>query len=212
LNLESPAAPGDTVLVERGPVQLQFFFRGGRKRISGGRAAGRAARKGLDRELSRRAAEHCLELGLSGLSGRVRVYWNGRMRSTAGRATWPEGAIELNPALEEISALEVERTLLHELAHLVAYERSGRRRIRPHGPEWRRACAELGIAGERAGHRLPLPARTMRPKWRYVCPGCWTAVERVRRMRGRTACYACCRRFNRGRYDERFRFIERRLG
>jgi len=198
--------------VERGPLQLQFFFRPRREPATPSGVADGGRCKGLDAGLSTRAAELCAALGLSDLAGRVRVYWNGRMRSTAGRALWPEGVIELNPSLVEIAGEEVERTLRHELAHLVAYERNKRRRIRPHGPEWRRACEELGIAGETAGHRLPLPGRTMQRQWRYICPGCWEAIERVRRMRGRAACHACCRKHNRGRYDERFRFIEKRIG
>ena len=133
------------------------------------------------------------------------------MRSTAGRATWPDAIVELNPALQEISDNEVERTFLHELAHLIAYERSGNRRIKPHGPEWRRACCEVGIPGERAGHSLPLPSRKLQKKWRYICPACWSVVERVRRMRGYSACYVCCLEHNRGEYDDRFRFVEKRI-
>jgi predicted SprT family Zn-dependent metalloprotease len=119
--------------------------------------------------------------------------------------------IELNPALRGIGPGEVERTLLHELAHLVAFERAGRRRIKPHGREWRRACRELGIPDESAGHRLELPSRTIRRRWAYICPACGVRLERVRRMRGHTACWACCRAHNGGDYDERFRFVEQRL-
>ena len=168
-------------------------------------------RRGRDSEMTMRAKLLCNQLGLPVLAGKVTVEWNPRMRSTAGRATWPDAVVEVNPALEEISESETERTFLHELAHLVAYERAGNRRIRPHGPEWRRACCDLGIPGERAGHSLPLPARTMRRKWRYFCPGCWAVFDRVRRMRGVSACYTCCLKHNRGDYDERFRFVEKRI-
>lgn len=167
--------------------------------------------RGSDEELRLRARKECDRLGLARLARRVTVRWNARMRSTAGRASWPEGVVELNPALKDIGAGEVERTFLHELAHLVAFERAGRRRIQPHGPEWRRACAELGIPGERASHRLPLPSRTLQRKWVYICPHCWARVERVRRMRGHMACWPCCREHNGGDYDERFKFIEKRL-
>ena len=194
--------------MEPGALQLQFPFRN----PSAQAAPHPPYRIGVDDDLSWRAAEWCERLGLPGLARKVRVRWNPRMRSTAGRATWPQAAIELNPVLGRIGRSEVDRTFLHELAHLVAYERAGRRRIRPHGPEWRQACADLGIPGERASHNLPLPIRTMKRKWRYICPGCWVVVERVHRMKGRTACYACCRKFNGGYYDERFRFLERRLG
>lgn len=39
------------------------------------------------------------------------------------------------------------RTLLHELAHALAWQYHG---ARGHGPVWRRYCAALGIPGERA--------------------------------------------------------------
>ena len=54
---------------------------------------------------------------------------------------------------------EVERTLRHEAAHLLAHWRAGRRRIQTHGPEWRQACADLGIPGETVTHTLPLAPR-----------------------------------------------------
>ena len=96
-------------------------------------------RLGGDLEMTNRARSICMGLGLAALARKVTVRWNPRMRSTAGRATWPDAVVEVNPALQEISEGETERTFLHELAHLVAYERAGKRRIRPHGPEWRRA-------------------------------------------------------------------------
>lgn len=191
---------------------MQFSFPEGERQSEAGSVPIRTAPKIGTRSLTHRARSLCLELGLSKLAERVTVHWNLRMRSTAGRATWPDAIIELNPALERISESEVVRTFLHELAHLVAYARAGKRRIRPHGPEWRRACCDLGIPGERAGHSLPLPSRTMRRKWRYFCPACWAVVERVRRMRGHSACYACCLKHNRGDYDDRFQFVEKRIG
>lgn len=194
--------------MEQAVLQLKFTFgEAGRRRVQG-----RPRLAGLDSNLSNRAGMLCRALNLNTLARRVKVRWNTRMRSTAGRATWPDAEIELNPALEQISEREVERTFLHELAHLIAYERAGNRRIRPHGPEWRRACCDLGIPGERVGHTLPLPSRTLRRKWRYFCPGCWAIVERVRRMRGHSACYSCCLKHNQGEYDERFRFVEKRIG
>jgi len=46
----------------------------------------------------------------------------------------------------------------------------------------------------------------MKRRFMLRCPGCGESHERVRRPRGRFACLACCRRHNRGLYDERFRF------
>lgn len=153
-------------------------------------------------------AETLRTLGLSVLAATVRVGWNPRLRSTAGRA-WPGKArIELNPRLVQLGEAETERTLRHELAHLIAHARAGRRRIEPHGAEWRQACAELGIPGEKATHRLPLPRATMARRFRYTCPGCGIEFARVRRIRRATACAACCKRYAGGRYDKRFRLVE----
>lgn len=190
--------------------QLQFTFSAPKRSPTHG-AAAMPPRSGWDPGLSEEAAVLARELGLPRLAKRIIVTWNPRMRSTAGRAIWPKGLVELNPALEQVADGEIRRTFLHELAHLVAFERS-RRRIKPHGQEWQRACVELGIAGESASHHLPLPTRRMQKKWRYVCPKCWANVERVRRMQGDNACYSCCRRFSGGSYDQRFRFLEQKLG
>lgn len=54
------------------------------------------------------------------------------------------------------------RTLLHELAHALAWQYHG---ARGHGPVWQRYCAALGIPGERASVRnieLNAPQRAAR--------------------------------------------------
>jgi predicted SprT family Zn-dependent metalloprotease len=102
----------------------------------------------------------------------------------------------------------VERTLRHELAHLLAQHRAGRRRIAPHGPQWQQACRDLGLVDETRCHTLPLPRRQMHARHVYRCPSCKVEVRRVRPFGRKTACLACCRRHNRGRYHDRFRFVK----
>ncbi|NOY00209.1 MAG: hypothetical protein GXP30_10805, partial [Verrucomicrobia bacterium] len=125
-------------------------------------------------------------LYLRGLSERVKVKWNSRLQTTAGRAHYGEDSIELNPLLITISDVaEIERTLKHELAHLVAYERCGkiqRRQLQPHGSEWQEACDDLGISGEARCHELELPGRQMRRQFVYDCPACGDKIERVKRL------------------------------
>lgn len=144
-------------------------------------------------------------LRLPNLEKRVRVQWNARMRTTAGRAWWPDRLIELNPKLTELPEKELWRTLKHELAHLVAYERAGRRRIDAHGDEWRQACVDLGIPGESAYHNLPFQRRRMKRKFQYSCPSCNVVIRRVRKITTPLACYACCKKHNGGLFDSRFR-------
>lgn len=145
------------------------------------------------------------------LLSKVQVVWNRRMRSAAGRAFWPDARVELNPRLIGISFDEVRRTLLHELAHLLAYARAGRRRILPHGPEWQLACADLGIAGEKVTHSLPLASTRQAKKWSYGCSHCGEVFLRVRRMQKVAACYHCCKIYNKGRFTSKFRLTERGL-
>jgi len=144
--------------------------------------------------------------GAAALADRVRIEWNSRMRSTAGLAFPGRAVVRLNPRLREFGEAEIDRTLRHELAHLLAHERAGRRRIAPHGAEWRRACRDLGLADEKRTHDLPLPRRTIARRHHYRCPVCKMEIARVQPLRRGSACLECCRAHNRGRYDERFRF------
>jgi predicted SprT family Zn-dependent metalloprotease len=156
---------------------------------------------------TRMAAEAAAALGMGGLARDLHVEWNPRLRTTAGRA-WPQRArIELNPAIRPFGEEEIRRTLLHELAHLVAHARHPRRRLAPHGPEWRRACAELGIPGEPARHELPLARRRHRRRYLYRCPACGLRIRRARPLRQPAACLACCREHAGGRYDRRFELV-----
>lgn len=144
--------------------------------------------------------------GAMALAERVRVEWDSRLRTTAGLAFAGRALVRLNPRLRDFGDAEVQRTLRHELAHLLAHERSGRRRIAPHGVEWRRACADLGLPDEKRTHDLPLPRRVMTPRHHYRCAGCGETLARVRPLKRGSACLRCCRTHNRGRYDARFRF------
>jgi predicted SprT family Zn-dependent metalloprotease len=163
---------------------------------------------GVDSKLTAQCAEWLTTLGCSDLATQVRVVWNARMRTTAGLAYPAKALIKLNPRICQFGESEVDQTLRHELAHLLAHHRVGRRRISPHGPEWRKACADLGLAGEKRCHNLPLPRREMTRRYVYRCPACRVELRRVRPMRRPSACLACCRKHASGRYDERFRFVK----
>ncbi len=162
--------------------------------------------RGVDAELTALCRQMARELELPQLAKRLTVSWNGRLTSTAGNANHHNGQITLNPRLREISETEVSRTMRHELAHLIAYTRAGRRRIEPHGPEWRQACVDLGMPDEPRCHDLPLPRRRQKPKHAYQCPNCLEVLMRIRPLKRHSACYACCSSYNRGRYGARFAY------
>ncbi len=168
---------------------------------------------GYDEGLTTRAAKLLGELGLQEIADEVKINWNKRMRSAAGRAHYQKCLIDLNPRLQLLPepkrAHEIEDTFLHELAHLVAFGRNRRRRIQPHGSEWKLACADLGIPGEDRCHDLDLGVRRMKRKFIYECPVCKSSIPRVRRIKRAVACHSCCKEHNRGRFDSRFRLREK---
>jgi len=165
---------------------------------------------GRDSALEAKAQEMLRGLDAAELAREVRVEWNARLFSAAGRADSRRKIVSLNPRLREHDAAEIDRTLRHELAHLLAQFRAGRRRIPPHGAEWRKACHDLGIADESRCHALPFPIQRRTRRFLYRCERCGKEFPRVRRIKRTVACLECCRKFNRGKFDPtaRLRLVE----
>ena len=201
--------------------QLEFIFRETdsltrrlrRPPLLRGEGASRSSRRNRDVDLERKARELLHALGAAKLAREVRVEWNPRMKSAAGRADYREKLISLNPLLRDHdlasvsrqSGSDIDRTLRHELAHLLAQFRVGRRRIAPHGTEWRKACRDLDISDEARCHNLPFATKAYAVRFVYRCPNCRQEFPRVRRIRRAIACLACCRRHNGGDFDPLFR-------
>jgi SprT protein len=191
--------------------QLEFAFR---TRAVAGIAdpgiLGRVGKAGVtdpgykDPDLETTARDLLRTNGADRIARELHVEWNLRLKTAAGRADYRLKLISLNPRLVE-HPTEIDRTLRHELAHILAQFRAGRRRILAHGAEWRQACVDLGIADEKRCHNLPFPARTYAARFVYRCPNCRQEFPRVRRLRRAVACLACCRKHNGGEFDLRFR-------
>ena len=156
---------------------------------------------GRDLELEKKAQEMLQALSAAELASSVHVEWNARLFSAAGRADFRRKLVSLNPRLHEHDAAEIDRTLRHELAHLLAQFRAGRRRVAPHGAEWRKACQDLGIGDESRTHALPFPIQRRSRRFLYECPRCGKEFPRVRRIKRAVACLDCCRKLNRGKFD-----------
>jgi SprT protein len=195
--------------------QLEFAFRGtfvaegvdlghlGPSQDAGVSAPGYSnAEQNLN--LEKTASDLLRANGAGRIANELRVEWNSRLKTAAGRADYREKLISLNPRLSEFP-IEIDRTLRHELAHILAQFRVGRRKISPHGVEWQQACIDLGIDDEKRCHNLPFPVRTFAARFVYRCPNCRQEFQRVRRMRRAVACLACCRKHNGGEFDLRFR-------
>jgi len=154
--------------------------------------------------LLKTARELLCSLGAKRIATELRVEWNSRLKTAAGRADHRQKLISLNPRLVEHPA-EIDRTLRHEVAHILAQFRAGRRRISPHGPHWQQACRDLGIADEKRCHTLPFPTKSYTPRFIYRCPNCRRDFPRVRKIKRTVACLACCRAHNGCEFDVRFR-------
>jgi SprT protein len=199
------------------PLLRQLEFRFGRTAVLGIADPGRLAASlkagvsdpgynNVERNLDLEATARDLlrAHGAARIAGELRVEWNSRLKTAAGRADYRQKLISLNPRLSKYPT-EIDRTLRHELAHILAQFRAGRRRIPPHGVEWQQACVDCGIADEKRCHNLPFPARTYVARFVYRCPNCRQEFPRARRVRRAVACLACCRKHNGGDFDPRFR-------
>ena len=161
--------------------------------------------KQQDVDLERKARELLRISGAGRIATEIRVEWNPRLKTCAGRADYRSRLISLNPLLIHHPA-EIDRTFRHELAHILAQFRAGhQRRILPHGIEWQQACRDLGVADEKRCHNLPFPASERARPNLYKCPNCKRDFPRVRRIKRAVACLACCCAHNGGEFDARFR-------
>ena len=202
-----PSQPAQLSELQIAPITSDYSPAGRRILSSLLRGFTRASGEFDSRTLKATAAQLLTAAGAPGLAKRLRIDWNPRLTTTAGLANYSKCEITLNPLLIPFGIKEVDRTLRHELAHLLARFRFGKKRIQPHGIEWRQACADLGLKDEQARHTLPLPRKAITPKHHYICNHCRAEVHRVRPFKRPAACLKCCRTHSDGRYDERFRFV-----
>jgi len=72
----------------------------------------------------------------------LRIVFNGRLRTSGGRALLMQQTVELNPRLLAENPQHIDVVLIHELAHLVATARHGR--VKSHGKEWQQLMSEAG--------------------------------------------------------------------
>ena len=73
----------------------------------------------------------------------VRVEWNDKLTTTAGRAFQQQGRIELNPTLLARSPEHLPMVLTHEAAHIAAFRLFGAN-IPAHGRHWRSLMRHAG--------------------------------------------------------------------
>ena len=129
------------------------------------------------------------------LDTHVKVDWNDRLTTTAGRAFVRNGRIELNPTLLAKAPDKIDFVVVHEAAHIAAFRLFGGN-IPAHGRHWRSLMRLAGHPPE-VTHDIPIdePARRRTARRRRsffylrVCDACGESVvlEAVRYGR----CHGC---------------------
>jgi len=110
------------------------------------------------------------------LRAAIGIRWNGRLRTTVGRALLDDMVVELNPRLLARHPDQVRHVLVHEAAHLVVRRLHGSAAA-PHGKVWKgymrqagestRATHDLDVDGLRVRRRrAPARRKRRKPIWK----------------------------------------------
>lgn len=143
-------------------------------------------------ELERRAAVLLAQWRVAETA--VRVQWNRRLSTTAGRAFLRGARIELNPRLLARAPDQVPVVLAHEAAHIAAFRLFGPN-IPAHGRHWRSLMRLAGHQPE-ITHKIPVdrPKTSRRRRFFYlrVCEACGDRQVAAAVRYGR--CHGCSAR------------------
>jgi SprT protein len=101
------------------------------------------------------------------------------LRVTAGVAYYRVNRIGLSRNLLT-DAERLKKTLVHEYAHLLAWERHGQRGV-GHGAPWKQAMKDLGAPPERT-HCYEVERNAVRQRVTYQCQRCGAQFTRARRL------------------------------
>lgn len=114
--------------------------------------------------------------------------------------------ITISEPIAKLNLHQIERirqTVLHEIAHALCDESDG------HNDNWRRMARSIGHSGERTYSHADVvtPKRKTRAyrTYRGECPNCERVLHRSRRTN--IACGQCCKKYNHGKYTERFAIV-----
>jgi predicted SprT family Zn-dependent metalloprotease len=131
--------------------------------------------------------------------------WGNKSRSAGTTEYGPKRIVLHRPFVALNERPLVEDTIRHEIAHALCKPNAG------HGPAWKAMARRVGA--------VPRASRShgddglVAPPGKYVgtCPNCKETVTRCKKTPKmfRIACAKCCRRYNGGRFDARFKFVWR---
>ena len=119
-----------------------------------------------------------------------------------GMCNYSKKEISLSKYLVELNNEEkVRDTIIHEIAHAIAGYSAG------HGKDWKRCVVRMGGVPERC--YSPQEVNTPKLKYTIFCKTCHTETQKNRKFktslfRSAPACKSCCRKFNNGKFSQKF--------
>jgi predicted SprT family Zn-dependent metalloprotease len=126
--------------------------------------------------------------------------FNNRKRA-AGLCSYRKKTIYVSKYLLEQNldkSLEFENTLRHELAHAIDFEMRG---TSDHSKVWKAVAREVLCTAERC-YSTDVIQTKVQTKYTVVCDTC--GKEKAGHKRGNSACGVCCKKYNGGKYDEKY--------
>ena len=117
------------------------------------------------------------------------IRWK-NLRVSAGMAYYRSGTIGLSAMILDTPE-KLRLTLLHEYAHLLAYDRHGRKAAN-HGIYWKQAMLDLGLE-PKVRHSYECARNQVRQIVSYRCQKCGCIIDRKRKLpRNRKYVHAQC--------------------
>jgi predicted SprT family Zn-dependent metalloprotease len=128
-----------------------------------------------------------------GLYGWGFKYDNAKHR--LGLCNYSSHVISMSKSCVESNGMDIIKdVLLHEIAHALVGSGHG------HDKVWQAKAIEIGSSG----NRECVGATVKRGKYKYVCDNCEKISYRHRRTQGKMSCGDCCRKYNFGRYTQKY--------
>ena len=102
--------------------------------------------------------------------------------------------IELSSYLVELNTEKVDvikDTILHEIAHAIAFSLYGYDGGADHGPKWQRIAKSIGCDGKRLHDNAETPLKQPKSKYTLVCTTCDNQIKKHRKPTRRSSCAKC---------------------
>ena len=118
-----------------------------------------------------------------------------RAKTLFGSCDYQNKTVFISRELAELNKEKyVKDVILHEIAHVFVPTEW-------HGKVWYAKARSIGCTGTRCYSKLVI---TPEGRFVYICEKCKKEIRVFRRFKRDYACKSCCKRYNRGRFSEKY--------